>query len=488
MDNRLSRGWLTRQGRRFFLLLALAACALVYYLGELVDYLHFTWAHSQLFYGIHDWQRLLFLIPICYAGYHYRLKGALLATLAALLICLPRALFLSPYPAPLLRMLLFIIAAGLVGALVAAVCNRREQSARREAIARAERARLLDILHGIVDGVCIVGPDYRLRFVNAALAAGLGPGAGRYCYEYLHGLEQPCAAGCHLAEVLQGAHKKWEYSCQDGRIFEVDAAPLRDPDGQTCQLTTLRDVTQPRHIASEALGLKGLRAESLANLFHELQSPLTTMRGVVSGLLQQDVEFSAKTREMLLAGMLEETVRLEHLVTNLLDMGKLEARVWAPAREWCSIFDVVGETAEGFRWTHPEHTFKTELPPGLPDVYADRGQIKQVLINLLDNASAYSGKGTTVTIGARGREKGVELFVADEGPGIPPEELKSIFRKYYRGSQGKGRRGGVGLGLTICKAIVQNHGGKIWVESAPGRGATFFFTLPVPDLNGVAGG
>jgi signal transduction histidine kinase len=115
----------------------------------------------------------------------------------------------------------------------------------------------------------------------------------------------------------------------------------------------------------------------------------------------------------------------------------------------------------------------------LPEVYADYNQIKQVLINLLENAVAYSEAGTRMTINARAVDGVVEVSVSDQGVGIAQDDLEKISEKSYRGSQRRQRPGGVGLGLAICQALILAHGGRIWAESKQGHGSTFYFRLPV---------
>jgi len=471
---------LTSNKRAFFILIFLfALCSLIYYFGELVDTIGWTALRWPIFYTVHDLHRMLFLAPIVYAAYHFRVKGAVIVTVAAFLTFLPRSLFISPYPYPMLRMLLFVLPAGAVGTFVAIVCNWREQKARLEIIARSERDRLLSILEGVGDGVCIIGPDYRVRFINPAMTAEFGDGMSCCCHKYLYGLDEPCEQNCHLPVVVAGTGKRWEYTFPDGRTFEIIASPFRDSDGKVCQLTTFRNVTQRKRVELELLGLSQFKSDVLSSLSHELRSPLTSMKGIVSSLLQKDVRFDNETHDMLLGGVLKETNRLETLVTNLLDMSKLEAGVWKPAKKRCSVPDIVNEAVERFRWSHQEHVFGTELDPELPDVDADYGQIRQVLFNLLDNAVAYSEEGTKITVRARQMDDQVELSVSDQGSGISEEDAAKIFDKFYRGAQKRKHGGGVGLGLAICQAIVQAHGGRIWADGKSGQGSTFYFTLPV---------
>jgi len=244
-------------------------------------------------------------------------------------------------------------------------------------------------------------------------------------------------------------------------------------------MKTTDEVIQNKTAQSKILGIDKQQPEILRNLSHELRSPLTAMKGIVSSLLQKDVEFSEETCRELLSSVFEEICRLETLVTNLLDMSKLEADMWRPEKQPCSVYDLVGETVERFKRSHRGHLFEVKLPLDLPEIVADAGQIKQVLINLLDNATAYSEQGTRVTVSATGSSKEVTFSVADMGPGVCDKDRNKIFDKYYRGAERRQNRGGIGLGLTICKTILESHGGRIWVKSEPGKGSTFSFSLPV---------
>ena len=459
--------------------LLFAYCTLFYYFGELTDYAGWETVRQDFFYGVHDVQRLVFLAPIIYAGYTFRVKGALVVTAAAFLAFLPRALIVSPYPDPLLRTGLFTAVAVCIGVLTGMVHNESEKRGQLEARVTIERDRILSMLENMEEGVIIVGPDYRIRYANQSIRKSFGEGVGTTCHQYLNGIDCPCYDICKLPMVIGGAVERWEYVMQDGRTFEVVGSPFVDSDGTSCHLGTLRNITQRKQLELELIELNRLKSELLSNVSHELRSPLTSIKGIISSLLQRDIEWDSETRDMLLTGISEETDRLASLVTNLLNMSKIEAHVWKPDKEYRSISDVIGETLEQQKWVHKSHTFEVELESGLPEVYADYNQMKQVLINLLENAAAYSDGGTTIRVGARAIDGDVEVRVSDQGVGIPADNLDKIFDKFYRGTQRRQRPGGTGLGLAICRALVLAHGGRIWAESEIGQGSTFYFSLPV---------
>ena len=356
--------------------------------------------------------------------------------------------------------------------------NESEWARYLERVLRSERDRLVGMLNAMDEGVALIGLDRKVRFVNPSMAKQFGDGTGRYCYEYLHHFDEPCNDICKLPRVLRGATERWEYTFTDGRTYEVIGAPFADSDQAPCMLATFRNVTQRKQLELELIKLDRLKSDLLSNVSHELRSPLTSVKGIISSLLQEDIQWDDETRKMLLIGISEETDRLASLVTNLLNMSKLEAGVWRPEKDRCNLLEMIAETIERQKWVYKNHVFETELEADLPEVAADSNQMKQVLVNLLENAAAYSDEGTKITVRARKTDGEVEVSVSDQGVGIAPEELEKVFNKFYRGAQKRRRPGGTGLGLAICQSIIAAHGGRIRAESELGHGSTFYFILP----------
>src|SRR4030042_210629 len=228
----------------FILPLLLIICAIFYYFGELIDWAAWDNLRASFFYGVHDIHRLLFLAPIIYAGYTARVRGAIIITLVSLIIFLPRAFFISPYPDPLLRMMLFIIVAGVTGYLVARLRNEQEQYRHLQEVVRGERNKMLSIIDGMADGVMITGPDYRIRFMNSSLVRDFGEGTGATCYEHMHKVNAPseCSQDCKILDVINnGQIENWKCEFPDGRSYEVVATPYVD-NGVVCQLSIFRNV------------------------------------------------------------------------------------------------------------------------------------------------------------------------------------------------------------------------------------------------------
>jgi len=235
--------------RLFITPLLLVLCTLFYYFGELVDWAAWDALRATFFYGVHDIHRLLFLAPIIYAGYHGRVKGAVIITLVSFVIFLPRAFLISPFPDPLLRMVIFTIFAGVIGVLIGIIRNQSVKSRQLEAMIAAERDKLLKIVDGMADGVIITGPDYRIRFMNSNMVRDFGEGIGSTCYQHLQKVDAPCKKDCKIPAVINNREiSNWECQFPDGRIYEIVAAPYIDTDGTVCQISIFRDITRRKTV------------------------------------------------------------------------------------------------------------------------------------------------------------------------------------------------------------------------------------------------
>jgi two-component system, OmpR family, sensor histidine kinase KdpD len=218
-----------------------------------------------------------------------------------------------------------------------------------------------------------------------------------------------------------------------------------------------------------------MRSSLLSSVSHDLRTPLAVVTGAASSLLEDAID--AATRRELTETILQEAQRLNRLVRNLLDMTRLEAGVVRVNKEWQPLEEVVGAALNRMEEALVGRQVLTDLAPDLPLVPLDAVLIQQLLVNLLENALKYTPAETSIEIRAHTESGGVEIVVADRGPGIPAGEEQRVFDKFYRISGVRG--GGVGLGLAICKGIVMAHGGRIFVMNRPGGGAEFHIFLPV---------
>jgi two-component system sensor histidine kinase KdpD len=223
-----------------------------------------------------------------------------------------------------------------------------------------------------------------------------------------------------------------------------------------------------------------LRGSLLSSVSHDLRTPLTAIAGAASTLVASGDTLDAATRRDLAEAIYEEADRLNRLVSNLLDMTRLESGAAAVHREWQPLEGVVGAAIRRMGKRLEGRPVTTELPPTLPLVSIDGVLVEQVFLNLFDNAVKYTPEGSPIEISAEPAKDEVIVSVADRGPGLPDAAVGDVFEKFHRGPT-TGTRGGVGLGLTICRAIVTAHGGHIRVENRPGGGVVFRFTLPFPD-------
>jgi two-component system sensor histidine kinase KdpD len=221
-----------------------------------------------------------------------------------------------------------------------------------------------------------------------------------------------------------------------------------------------------------------LRNTLLSSVSHDLRTPLAAITGAASSLLETVGTLSPETRRELVESIAEEAGRMNRLVSNLLDMSRLESGALHPSKDWQSVEEVIGAALErlGARLTGRQVDVK--LPAGLGLVPLDDVLIEQVVYNLVENAIKYTPPGTPIEIRAEsnGREAGIEVL--DRGPGLPPGEEQRVFEKFYRAREAN-RPGGIGLGLTIARGIVEAHGGSMTAANREGGGAMFRFTLPL---------
>jgi two-component system sensor histidine kinase KdpD len=221
-----------------------------------------------------------------------------------------------------------------------------------------------------------------------------------------------------------------------------------------------------------------LRNTLLSTVSHDLRTPLTAIAGAASGLLEDHALLDMSTRRELCQTIAEEAHRLNRLVNNLLDMTRLETGAIQIHKEWQPLEEVVGAALTRLEEQLRDRPLTTHLPADLPLVPLDSVLIEQVLINLLDNVLKYTPPGSPITLTAWAIEDAVTVEVADRGPGLPPGEEQQIFDKFYRG-QRPAQPSGSGLGLTICRGLVEAHGGQIWADNRPGGGTVIRFTLPL---------
>jgi two-component system sensor histidine kinase KdpD len=220
-----------------------------------------------------------------------------------------------------------------------------------------------------------------------------------------------------------------------------------------------------------------LRNSILSALSHDLRTPLTALLGLAESLALTKPGLSGVQLE-LAAAIRDEAARMNALVNNLLDMARLEAGEVRLNRQWQPLEEVVGSAVKAREHLLASHAIRIELPKDLPLVEFDAVLIERVLCNLLENAAKYTPAQSEIRIEAKEQGAEMHVSVADNGPGLAPGSEETIFEKFTRGAR-ESATPGVGLGLTISRAIVEAHRGRIWAENDPAGGARFVFTLPL---------
>ena len=267
------------------------------------------------------------------------------------------------------------------------------------------------------------------------------------------------------------------FQAPDGRSVGalVNATPIRSGDGEVeSVIVTLQDLAPLEEH-------ERLRAEFLAMVSHELRTPLTSIKGSIANLLDPQARLDPAEVTQFHRIIDSQTDRMRDLISDLLDVALIETGALSVDPEATDLALLIDEARRAFQAGNTEQTLYIELPPTLPRVMADRGRTIQVITNLLSNAARSSPRGALITVNAETAGVYVEVSVTDDGRGIPADRLPRLFRKFSR-IEAEEQGGDTGLGLAICRGIVEAHGGRIWVESdGPGLGARFVFTVPIAD-------
>jgi len=360
---------------------------------------------------------------------------------------------------------------------------------------RAEEAlwkskRFISLLFAnITDFITIQDTDYNIIKVNKAVERVFGKGlVGRKCYEVHHGRDNICP-NCPAAKVLATGKPAYSSGVKNmhGMVIEKWFVPMKDEQENIIAVIRQgRDITERKRVEErirEAEILKKLdrlRTELLANVSHELRTPLTTIKGYSTMLLDYDTRLSHKEKRRYLESIDKAVNRLVRLIDQLIDMSRLEAGLMEMEKAITSISKLIREAVVEAQIRAPRRKLVLNLPKRLPRVNIDARHIREVLDNLIDNAIKYSGEGKEVVVKVRRVRRKMLISIADQGVGIPADELEKVFSRMYRCKQRlSDEPGGMGLGLAISKGLVEVHGGRIWVKSEEGKGSTFFFTLPL---------
>jgi two-component system sensor histidine kinase KdpD len=378
----------------------------------------------------------------------------------------------------LVALLVFLVVSATVGALLSSALAERTRAERREREAR--------LLHHLGTRLLAGEP---IGDVLRSVASGV---------EVLFALEH-----CEITTDLPGEERSPGGRADDGR---AEFFPLVAKGREEGRIVIVTDPSRPpladherdviRTLAGQiGLALEGVRlakeaesarveadaSQARAALFssvsHDLRTPLASITASVTSLLGEDARFDHKDRSELLETIRHEAERLNRLVGNLLHLSRIRAGGLTPAKTPAAIDEVIEGVVGRLQPVLAGHHVRLALRDDLPEIPMDVIQIDQVLTNLLENAAKFSAPGSEITVYAARWQDVVSVRVTDRGPGVPPEELEQVFEPFYRADGDSGP--GAGLGLAIARAIVEAHGGRIWIEGAPGGGAAVLFELPI---------
>lgn len=480
---------------------------------------------------------MLYLVAVLLSAALLGRGPAIVASFAAFLasnffLVEPRFTFRVADPDEWIALLLFLLAAVITGQVAAS-----QRSRTQEAEEHAREARLLydmavlmaepnlaKALEAVAErvrhelGVAAVRIEVTSRDHRTMGSAGVGEPAA---------LATLKNAGSGSAEVLgSGQLPRGEAAGQPGKWIRVSAphppgepapywrplvAPIRSPDGVvgvvalaaepgtrldaaatrllgalTAQLWLAIERARLREEATSAEVLRRTdeaKSMLLDAVSHDLRTPLASIMASAGSLRQANVDWSETERRSFAATIEHEAERLNRIVGNLLDLGRIQAGVLVPDRSWYEPAILIQETLDRLRPVTARHRIKVELPTEeLPPVLLDYSEMDQVLTNLIENAVKYSPAGSEIMVSARLADGQLKVIVEDGGPGVAAAAIPHLFEPFYRA--GEARRGGSGLGLAVARGLVEAHGGRIWAENRAEGGARFLFAIPSPGAAG----
>lgn len=363
------------------------------------------------------------------------------------------------------------------------------ETARQRAEAIQEHLSLEAILNSMAEGIYTLDADWRITRVNpyAARIVSKRPQEimGLRCwdvfqYQTLNGrslCQTSCPARQAIAAEKSGYIMEAILPVHDRNVpVALLADTIRDDQGKLVGVVeTVRDISMRKEVEE-------IRDNIVSLVSHELRTPLSHIKGFSSSLLQPDVQWDEETKADFIRSIDREADRLSRLVSDLLDMSRLDSGRTVMRPEPVDAAGLVQSAIERTVSFLRDHIVKVEVPSKLPRMAADPSQTERVLENLLENAAKYSLPGSQITVTARADGAYMLLGVHDQGIGIPDNDKERVFEKFVRLEQNKAFRSpGTGLGLSICKSIVEAHGGHIWVEDNRGEesGSSFYLTLPL---------
>jgi len=360
------------------------------------------------------------------------------------------------------------------------------QNAQLYAQVEYDRKRVSALLDSAADGILILGSDLSIERANQAFSFQIGLPVQEIISknhdEIIRWAKKP--HDMTLADAVAGGWPLTPHATLyvEGDLIKqgsvsplpvgITYAPLQDSDGILLNIiTTIRDITHFRQ-ADE------MKTTFISVVSHELKTPVALIKGYVGTLRREDARWDRKIVNESLQVIEEEADRLGIYIENLLDATRLQANSFSLKRTDIQLATVIERVAERLQTQTTTHQIVTDIQPDLPVLLADEIRINQLLSNLVSNSIKYSPNGK-IEISAETHGDNIVVCVSDEGPGISPGDAPFVFDRFYRSADATKQTKGAGLGLYLAKAIVESHGGRIWIDPEKGKGACVCFSLPI---------
>ena len=363
-----------------------------------------------------------------------------------------------------------------IGQLANSLNLMSEELENKIRIISEDKDKMKVVLSSVIEGIIAIDKEGRIILFNNALKNMTDYSSDRVLGKFHWEIIRNNQLNELLKEVLQKGQPLTReitiFSPQE-KIFRASANPLTEKNEVWGAVVVLNDITEIKK-------LEKMRSEFVANVSHELRTPLTSIQGFVETLKDGAINDPGKA-QYFLEIIEKQSNRLNNLIEDILQLSKIESQEIIMNLQSINLRDLIDKTISEFKKKieQKNHKIKINISPQLPLIKADPEQIEVVFRNLLDNAIKYTPNGGEIYISAFEKAENIYIEVADNGIGISAEHLPRIFERFYRADKDRSRKlGGTGLGLAIVKHIVQAHGGTIGVESKPGKGSKFFFTLP----------
>jgi PAS domain S-box-containing protein len=331
-------------------------------------------------------------------------------------------------------------------------------------------------------GICIVNAEEEILYANRAMV-------DIYGYSSVEELKAVPTRDHYTAESYAEHEKRRKKTKRGERLLSEYEISIVRKNGEVRHLVVSRaEVTWNGERQLEALyqdvterkKLDDLKDEFIGLVSHELRTPLTVVMGVLNVLLTSETSLSLEERHDLLEDAASGTEELSAMLTNLLELCRSQVGRLSLHNEPVNIDTVIQRVFEELRQVRMTHEFKIDLPKRLPRIHADIQRLEHILRNLLDNAVKYSPEGSEIRVFVKEDEGRVIIGVSDQGMGISLPDQAKLFKPFERiVNRALDTVKGTGLGLLVCQRLVEAHGGRIWVESQPGQGSTFCFSLPM---------